>query len=199
MCFTLPTPDDPFNDRFEKKNLQPKETKKLVSSPVDGKLVTDEKRSSNKNQRKSEDQEQKIPNSKNENEKSLIKSSDNIGCPSKFLLMCLKTIQNALQNDGMLNNEEDKSLYVNTWGVEFWKSFSLGVDILETSGNYSTVEQIAWIISTAADSITRIEKDGLSLANPSLLFLVPTQEKAIKVHSEILYHDILYFFCKILG
>lgn len=198
MCFTLPTPDDPFNDRFEKKNLQRKETKKPVSSPVDGKLVTDEKKSFDKNQIKSEDQEQKVPNSKNENEKS-IKFSDNIGCPSKFLIMCLKTIQNALQNDGMLNNEEDKSFYVNTWGVEFWKSFSLGVDILETSGNCSTVEQIAWIISTAADSITRIEKDGLSLTNPSLLFLVPNQEKAIKVHSEILYHDILYFFSEIFG
>ncbi|KAL2554782.1 P-loop containing nucleoside triphosphate hydrolase superfamily protein [Forsythia ovata] len=100
--------------------------------------------------------------------------------PSKFLIMCLNTIQNSLQNDGVLNIE-DKPLFANAWGVEFWNYYSNGQDIMEKSGADSMREQIAWMASAAADTIARKEKEGLSFTGPFLLFLVPSQEKAFKV------------------
>ncbi|CAI0442459.1 unnamed protein product [Linum tenue] len=44
-----------------------------------------------------------------------------------------------------------------------------GKDILERSGSSCTIEQIAWMVSIAADSITSKEK-GLSFTSPFLLF-----------------------------
>jgi len=110
---------------------------------------------------------------------------ENLNHPSKFLIMCLNSIENALRHDGTYISEEDKPLFVNEWGVEFWKYYSTGKDILETSGASSTVEQIAWMFSTAADTIARKEKEGLTFASPFLLFLVPSQEKAAKVVKHI--------------
>ena len=76
---------------------------------------------------------------------------------------------------------KDKPLFVNTWGLEFWKCYSARKDILETSGSSSDVEKIAWIASTAADVISRREKEGLLFTGPFLLFLVPSKKKALKV------------------
>ncbi|XP_022744807.1 uncharacterized protein LOC111295543 [Durio zibethinus] len=104
-------------------------------------------------------------------------------CLSKYLILCLKAIKDALHHDGTYNSEEDKPLFVNTWGLEFWKCYSARKDILETSGSSSDVEQIAWIASTAADVISRREIEGILVAGPFLLFLVPSKEKALKVHS----------------
>ncbi|PPD70824.1 hypothetical protein GOBAR_DD32296 [Gossypium barbadense] len=56
-------------------------------------------------------------------------------------------------------------------------------DILETSGSSSDFEQIAWIASTAADVISRREKEGHLFTGPFLLFIVPSKEKALKVRS----------------
>lgn len=63
------------------------------------------------------------------------------------------------------------------------KCYSSGKDILDTSGLSSTDEKIAWVVSSAADSIARKEKEGLTLSSPYLLFLVSTQEKATQVRS----------------
>ena len=85
---------------------------------------------------------------------------------------------------------KDKPLFVNTWGLEFWKCYSARKDILETSGSSSNVEQIAWIASTAADVISRREKEGLLFTGPFLLFLVPSKKKS----SQGLYDPLYPFF-----
>ena len=48
------------------------------------------------------------------------KSCENSDCPSKFLILCLKSIQSALQQDVTFNRKEDKPLLVNEWGVELF-------------------------------------------------------------------------------
>ncbi|KAL7228560.1 hypothetical protein ACSBR2_007305 [Camellia fascicularis] len=223
MCFSLPTLEDPFNERCGTVDLKKKETKKLVPSKVDrgvainGNSVASRKRTRG-NHAIADHQEKEMVKVKNwGNAQTLsLASIDNVGqknvvklgktkiqligetgaacaqhgqafeysgCPSKFLILCLNSIQTALEQDGFFYTEEDKPLFVDTWGIEFWKSYSVGKDILETSGACSTIEQIAWMASTAADTIVRKEKEGLLLTSPFLLFLVPSQEKAIKVRS----------------
>ncbi|KAK9282983.1 hypothetical protein L1049_011210 [Liquidambar formosana] len=218
MCFSLPTPDNPFNDRHEKKEFIKKETKKPVPYrvdgmvSVDGKSVTPGKENIGGKLGKVDLQvhkKQKIKIMENGQEKTLIsvgkknsidrekakiqlhckggvvhdqegQTCENSECPSKFLIMCLNSIQNALRHDGTFSNEEDKPLLVNAWGVEFWKCYSVGKDLLETSGACSTVEQIAWMVSTAADSIARKEKEGGTFTIPFLLFLVRSVCKPLK-------------------
>ncbi|KAL6980251.1 Hydrolase [Sarracenia purpurea var. burkii] len=223
MCFTLPTPEDPFNERHRNMDSERKETKKLAPSKVDHRVATNGttiasmKRTPGGNGEIEEHHAREMMKLKNMRNKQTISiaSIDNVGqknvikvgkakiqlngeigaacaqlgdgfehfgCPSKFLILCLNSIQNALRHHGFFN-EDDKPLFVDKWGVEFWKSYSLGKDILETSGAYSTVEQIAWMASTAADSIVRKENEGLLLTSPFLLFLVPSHEKAVKVRS----------------
>jgi hypothetical protein len=221
MCFSLPTPDDPFNDRHEKKDSKRKEPKKKMTSQDDerdfvkGKSAALRKGTEARNVTL-EQRNEKVVNLKDEQKSSMISTMNGLGqkclvdseekvqvigkkgehgqygwaCenlnhPSKFLIMCLNSIENALRHDGTYISEEDKPLFVNEWGVEFWKYYSTGKDILETSGASSTVEQIAWMFSTAADTIARKEKEGLTFASPFLLFLVPSQEKAAKVVKHI--------------
>ncbi|XP_059656698.1 uncharacterized protein LOC132303456 isoform X2 [Cornus florida] len=182
--------------------------KKLVQSladdtmSVNGNSVLQSKGTPGRNHVKMEHQEQemvKVKNSVNEqiisdismdevDQKITIKPAkghdfENSGCPSNFLLLCLNSIKNALWHDGIFSGEEDKPLFVDTWGFEFWKCYSAGKDILETSGVCSTTQQIAWITSTAADRIASLEKEGLSFNSPFLLYLVPSKEKATKVRS----------------
>ncbi|KAL5735116.1 hypothetical protein ACOSP7_032977 [Xanthoceras sorbifolium] len=223
MCFSLPTPDDPFNDRHGKKEFQIKETKKTMPLQADkkafvkGKSAVLKKGTDSKSNAKVDHPEQiskKVTSLKNEWEKSATfmdlkgkRSFLNLGgtelllngkpavdgnqeqayeffdCPSKFLILCLNAIESALCHNGTYNIEEEKPLFVNRWGIEFWKCYSSGKDIIETSGSSSTVEHIAWMVSTAADSIARNEKEGLLFTSPYLLFLVPSQEKAAKVRS----------------
>ncbi|KAK6131854.1 hypothetical protein DH2020_034407 [Rehmannia glutinosa] len=105
----------------------------------------------------------------------------NTGCPSKFLIMCLNSIQNALQQHGDFSTDWERPLFANAWGLEFWNSYTNGKDVMETNGGDSTVEKIAWITSTAADTISMKEKEGFSFNGPFLLYLVPSQDKAYKV------------------
>ncbi|KAK6228365.1 hypothetical protein SCA6_000705 [Theobroma cacao] len=224
MCFSLPTLDDPFNDRLDKKVISKRETKKIMPSEVDWKIPADRKDAVPKNGSalgndlkvdSLEKINEKMMDLKDE-QKKLVTLINNVGktrhmnsgrvqiqpggkkisvhghqeqacesahCPSKYLILCLKAIEDALHYDGTYNCEEGKSLFVNTWGVEFWRCYSVGKDILETSGSSSDVEQIAWIASTASDAISRREKEGLSFTSPFLLFLVPSKEKALKVRS----------------
>lgn len=106
----------------------------------------------------------------------------NMGCPSKNLIMCLNIIQNALQQDEASPTVGDRPLFANEWGIEFWNCYSNGKDVFETNGDDSTIEKIAWMTSTAADTISMKEKEGLSFNGPFLLYLVPSQEKANKVY-----------------
>ncbi|XVE75513.1 hypothetical protein DITRI_Ditri12bG0099700 [Diplodiscus trichospermus] len=221
MCFGLPTPDDPFNDRFDKKDISRKETKKIMPSKLDRKMST--KRNDavptkgsvlghNVKVDSLEKISEKVMDMKDEQKRS-VTLVNNVGkaksgkmeiqpdgkrvaihghqeqpcessdCPSKYLLLCLKAIEEALHHDATYNCEEDKPLFINPWGLEFWKCYTARKDILETSGSSSDVEQIAWIASTAADVISRREKEGLLFTGPFLLFLVPSKEKALKVRS----------------
>ncbi|KAF5446255.1 hypothetical protein F2P56_031893 [Juglans regia] len=203
MCFSLPSPDDPFNDKLGKKDFEGKEPKKRVPRQEDGRGFvhgkgvalrkgtqtpnTDFKdkvkssKISNNDLVDLEEKVQVIQNVGDHCQNGLVRENSN--GPSKFLIMCLNSIENALRHDGTSISKEDQPLFVNSWGIEFWKCYSAGKDILETSGASSTVEQIAWMISIAADTIARKEKEGLSFASPFLLFLVPSQEKAAKVRS----------------
>ncbi|KAK9911840.1 hypothetical protein M0R45_035727 [Rubus argutus] len=212
MCFSLPTLDDPFNDRNGRKDFETKVTKKVMLPHRDESEFLKEKcREIIRKNEKAKNpglKNLKVTSLKNEQKKSLASVSsavqrsridsvrtktqlsgnqeqacENSDCPSKYLIRCLNEIENSLRCDGTYNNEEDKPLFVSTWGVEFWKCYSAGKDILETSGASSTIEQIAWIVSSAADSISRKDEEGPSATSPFLLFLVASQEKATKVRS----------------
>lgn len=217
MCFNIPTPEDPFNDRHGKIDTV-KNKKRPADSTVD-KTHMDKKRALSRNTAAHKDHPnedvkkeklsklEKIENNttasitvfKSEGKKDVVKpgktevpvllacgnKTDERGhenfqdCPSKFLILCLNTIQNALQHESAFSGE-DEPFFVHKWGVEFWKFYSSGRDIV-ISGADSDLEQIAWVASCAADTITRKEKGGLSFSSPFLLFIVPSQEKAAKV------------------
>ncbi|GMI80562.1 hypothetical protein like AT2G28600 [Hibiscus trionum] len=212
MCFSLPTPDDPFNERLDKKDISKRETNKTMPSKRDREVSA--KRKDNGPTKGSVlgnsvkvDSLEKVngkvtasnvgktrhidsgrleiwPDGKkagvNANRELACGSSDG---PSKYLILCLKTIEDSLYPDGTYNGEEGKRLFLNPWGIEFWKCYSAGKDILETSGSPSDFEQIAWIASTAADVISRREREGHLFTGPFLLFIVPSKEKALKVRS----------------
>lgn len=229
MCFSLPTPDDPFNDRQGKKDLETKVTKKVTPIQMDELVFVKGKKSSickqaRKTDAKVDDLDQKVDKVASlKNEKTSLESTnngwqasqldprrtktqlngnggvhvkrrlacENLDCPSKYLIMCLNEIESALCNDGTYIPEEDKPLFASTWGIEFWKCYSAGKDILETSGSSSSIEKIAWIVCSAADSISRKDEEVVSCTSPFLLFLVPSKEKASKVcvihHFELLF------------
>lgn len=209
MCFSLPTAEDPFNDRHGKADNSMNKIKKplrqsnkgSLKDTGDGKVKRTtfgdqeninhqkEKRLNNKvleNQQKTS-----VGNSEKRAELGKRKTlndvgnliSENSGCPSKFIFMCLNTIRDSLLGDGELNEELDEPLFIKSWGVNFWKSYSLGHDILENSGTGASIQQIAWTASTAADRISQMEKEDVSFNSPFLLYLVSSQEKAVKVRS----------------
>lgn len=199
MCFSLPTLDDPFNDRYDKHETETKATKKRNSLQLDknknafvkGKSAVSKKETKRDNNEKpghlERTKEKRTGNVERAevhlNGKSCAnghhgQACEKLDCPSKFLILCLNAIENAMRHDGV---EQDNPLFVNSWGIEFWKCYSSAKDILETSGSSSTIVQIAWIVATAADSIARKEKEGFSFTGPFLLFLVSSQEKAAKV------------------
>lgn len=105
------------------------------------------------------------------------------GCPSKFLIMCLNSIQEALQRDEgkLVTLDHDRPFFAHSWGFEFWSCYNSGNDVLEIDESDSKFEKIAWITSTAADTISMKEKEGASFDSPFLLYIVPSQDKAQKV------------------
>ncbi|THU50200.1 hypothetical protein C4D60_Mb06t17600 [Musa balbisiana] len=174
MCFSLPTPDDPFNDRHGKKTNQ--KPSKCVSPPP---LSATEK---SKNLRC--DVAVRAEQRASEGGGVGSDCDSDYGCPSKFLILCLNAIHDAWKDrqaapDGSL----DGSLSACDWGVDFWKCCSSGSHIIDTSGSCPTTEQVAWLVSTASDIIARKEKLGHVVPSPFLLFLVPTREKAVQVRS----------------
>lgn len=195
MCFSLPSLDDPFNDRQGKKDILMKKKTKKVSKDYQAKRALQEEKKTNESSkdvglketttlRDSACGEYFVSCSSNGLEKKTVQQQG--GCPwdwdgpSKFLMLCLKTIENSLLTDG---DGTRSPLFLNSWGVDFWKLYETGKDIfLETSkGVSSSTEQISWIVSTAADSIAKKEKEGLSFTTPFLLYLVPTKEKSAEV------------------
>ncbi|XP_010557299.1 PREDICTED: probable ATP-dependent RNA helicase ddx5 [Tarenaya hassleriana] len=201
MCFSLPTAEDPFNDRHDKVEIIKKKTKKVKSKKTlsekgsfhkmgDDETLKEDKKTSavlvNSVGHKGGDKlgGEDIQISKKQGKlggQMLI--SENMDGPAKFLILCLNEIESSFRIDGTYSEQNEKPLFVNPWGIEFWRCFSDGKDILETSGSSSTIEQIAWIVSTAADAMARREKQGLAVSIPFLLFLVPSHSKASKVRS----------------
>lgn len=199
MCFSLPTLDDPFNDRNGKLEFQKKETKNKPSARKNEKAFVKGKMKGIENDKAmsmgSEIRKSLISNNNLgiDQEKAKVQMNgkagrgrqrqarENMDCPSKFLMYSLNEIEKALRHEGTYNDDEDESLFVSPWGVEFLKCYSTGKDILETSGSSCTTEQIAWVVSMAADIIVRKEEEDLSVPSPSFLFLVPSQEEAVKV------------------
>uniref|UniRef100_A0A1J3E6X5 DEAD-box ATP-dependent RNA helicase 5 n=1 Tax=Noccaea caerulescens TaxID=107243 RepID=A0A1J3E6X5_NOCCA len=168
MCFSLPSPDDPFNERQGKADMTKKKAKKLKS------------RSKRENKKKPSPIPMSIDIDGDEQEDSVEKKNGQM----KYLMSCLNEIESSFRVDG--GYSDDKSLFTSTWGIEFWKCFYSGKNVLETSGTSSTVEQIAWIVSTAIDAIARCERelpDESFSSSPFLLWLVPSQSKASKVRS----------------
>jgi ATP-dependent RNA helicase DBP3 len=206
MCFSLPTLDDPFNDRNGKLEFQKKETKKKPSAQKNEKAFVKGKMKGIENDKAmsmgSEIRKSLISNNNLgiDQEKAKVQMNGKVGrgrqrqarenmdCPSKFLMYSLNEIEKALRHEGTYNDDEDESLFVSPWGVEFLKCYSTGKDILETSGSSCTTEQIAWVVSMAADIIVRKEEEDLSVPSPSFLFLVPSQEEAVKVCYLFLSH-----------
>nr|GMD50641.1 ATP-dependent RNA helicase DBP3 [Ipomoea batatas] len=204
--FTLPMPEGAFDDRQGKSDPMNRE-KKSMRSKKDKLLIHPRNLGLNNGPADFTRREQNaiLVNFKNEQmasqnaiklENAALLSAENSlsddacegdvyenyqGCPSKFLLMCLNMIQNDLEHDEAMINERGTPFFALPWGFEFWKHYSNGKNILDTSHAHSTVEQIAWIASTASDTITRREEEGFSTTNPFLLYLVPSQHEAIKV------------------
>ncbi|KAL0557186.1 hypothetical protein IC582_005704 [Cucumis melo] len=205
MCFSLPTPDDPYNDRNGKKDTKVKPSKgskrefpkeKSTSAPngtlrdVGRENARSSKEGSGgtlpsgrlaKRSKTDPERTKEFGNAKGSVQGFQEENSESSVAPSKFLILCLNAIENALYHDSI--KRINKPLFADTWGIEFWKCYSSGKDILDTSGLSSTDEKIAWVVSSAADSIARKDKEGSSFSSPYLLFLVPNQEKATQIRS----------------
>lgn len=158
MCFSLPTPEDPFNEKLGKVDIVKKKKKKVKKSRD---ALSVNKSSLKKPSRDGDEKRKKMRK---------------IDGPPKFVMLCLSYIESSF-------HDLEKPLFTSTWGNEFWKSFRSGQDVLDTSGTSSTLEQISWIVSTATAAISMREKDEEKpLSNsPFLLYLVPSQSKASQV------------------
>ncbi|URE10448.1 ATP-dependent RNA helicase [Musa troglodytarum] len=157
MCFSLPTPDDPFNDRHGKKKKR--KPSKSESPP---RLSAAEK-----SQNQTCDAGVRAEQRCSEGGGVGNDCESDYGGPSKFLILCLNAIQDAWKDrqaapDGSL----DGSLLACDWGVDFWKCCSAGSRIVDASASCSTTEQVAWLVSTASDIIIT-RKERLSFPVPS--------------------------------
>ncbi|TKV99254.1 hypothetical protein SEVIR_8G027100v4 [Setaria viridis] len=185
MCFSLPTPDDPFNERHGKKRKGEEPTDDTEDAAAAATVAKDDKP-------KKKDATKKQPpakagakaKSKDVRERATETEEGRVDFdrPSKFLVVCLNAIRDAVApEDG-----GGSSIHgAGDWGVELWRSCSAPAtsDVLDTSGACATMEQTAWLVSTACDIVARKERLGMVVSCPFLLYLVPSQEKAAQVRS----------------
>ncbi|XP_039133751.1 uncharacterized protein LOC120270746 [Dioscorea cayenensis subsp. rotundata] len=161
MCFSLPTPEDPFNDRFD----NPRDPRKLVPH--------------NKNKRSPQPKLHQ-----DEDRDKDHKAPDSDQAISKFLILCLNAIQDAWAEEGSFDPNLDAPLLSGTWGFRLWRRCSAPQsDFIDINGVCANREQIAWLVSTASDIFAAKEKQGLTVPSPFLLYLVPSQQKALQVRS----------------
>lgn len=220
MCFSLPSLEDPYNDRrgkpepTRKRKRETKEDRRKLKDKKSPRLKKESIKDNVLDKCLHDDKFTKSPvvekgnialvssisfmgpevatnlgkpthqiikrDGSNHSYKEFVSDHTN-GSPSKFLIMCLNTIQDALHQGTLLSCEKDKPLISNAWGLEFWNSYCTGKDVLESSGVDSKLEQIAWVASTAADIVSMKEKEDVSFTGPLLLYLVPSQDKASEV------------------
>ncbi|CAL0303101.1 unnamed protein product [Lupinus luteus] len=212
MCYSLPTPEDPFNDRHGKEDFKTKgpknktlpkkdETVPLIEKDASRRKGSHDVKISKKSYHLEKENEsdkatdnlgkESIITSESENTEETETEDDLCGAqqnhreisefPSKFVFWCLSSIENALREGDAYTDGEGNSLFANSWGLEFSKCYATGKDVMETSGNSATNEQIAWVVSGAADTFVGKELQGVSFSSPFLIFLVPSQEKATQV------------------
>ncbi|TVU50858.1 hypothetical protein EJB05_02250 [Eragrostis curvula] len=179
MCFSLPTPDDPFNDRHG--------NKRKVEEPADD-VAADEGDIPKKTKKDLNAKKQPLANAGAKTVTKAVREQETEGeegrvdydRPSKFLVVCLNAIRDAVApgDGGGIHGAGD-------WGVELWRSCSAAApcDVLDTSGACATLEQTAWLVATACDIVARKERLGMVVSCPFLLYLVPSQEKAAQVRS----------------
>ncbi|KAF8706543.1 hypothetical protein HU200_030825 [Digitaria exilis] len=183
MCFSLPTPDDPFNERHGKK-------RKGEDSADEAEDAADVAKDGNPKKKDANTKKQPPAKAGAKTKSKAIceraaeteEGGVDFDRPSKFLVVCLNAIRDAVApEDGGGDSIHGKG----DWGVELWRSCSAPApsDVLDTSGSCSTMEQTAWLVSTACDIVARKERLGMVVSCPFLLYLVPSQEKAAQVRS----------------
>ncbi|XP_062202339.1 DEAD-box ATP-dependent RNA helicase 52B-like [Phragmites australis] len=181
MCFSLPTPDDPFNDRHLKKRKIDEPTEETANAAAkDG---NPKKKDRNTKKQQPAKAGAKAKSKAVPRELEMEREDGRVECdrPSKFLVVCLNAIRDAVAPEdgaGRIHGAGD-------WGVELWRCCSAAApcDVLDTSGACATLEQTAWLVSTACDIVARKERLGMFVSCPFLLYLVPSQEKAVQVRS----------------
>ncbi|XP_066356470.1 ATP-dependent RNA helicase DBP3-like [Miscanthus floridulus] len=203
MCFSLPTSDDPFNERHGKKRKvdnEPTEDTAAAAAAKDGddpkKKVEDTaaaagKDGDNLKKKGANTKKQQQPVAKagagakskavRERATGVEEGRVDFDRPSKFLVVCLNAIRDAVAPEdggGSIHGAGD-------WGVELWRCCSAQApsDVLDASGACATVDQTAWLVSTACDIVARKERLGMVVSCPFLLYLVPSQEKAAQVRT----------------
>jgi len=184
MCFSLPTPDDPFNERHGKKSKVDEPTDDTDAAAA---VVKDG------NPRKKDANTKKQPpaakaKSKGMRERATEAEEGGVDFdrPSKFLVVCLNAIRDAVAPE---DGGGSSSIHgAGDWGVELWRCCSdpAPSDVLDTSDASATPEQTAWLVSTACDIVARKERLGMVVSCPFLLYIVPSQEKAAQVSVSIL-------------
>ncbi|KAL6906080.1 hypothetical protein ACP4OV_003681 [Aristida adscensionis] len=192
MCFSLPTPDDPFNDLHGKKRRTDGDGDG-EPEPADEEEVAEAAAAKGDGAKKvKKDAGAKKPPAAKAGAKAKTRAirpreaageegGVDLDRPSKFLVVCLNAIRDAAApggGGGGIHGAGD-------WGVEFWRCCSAPApcDVLDTSGAGATLEQTAWLASTACDIVARKERLGMVVSCPFLLYLVPSQEKAVQVRS----------------
>lgn len=182
MCFSLPCPEDPFNERHGKKKRRTDDDGDDTAAAADA--DGDHKKKKGKDSKK-QPRERAMSGSNAIPVRKVKTEGDRaeFDRPSKFLVVCLNAIRDAAAgtSDGEGGSIHDTS----SWGMELWKSCAASppLDVLDTSYAYATREQTSWLVSTACDIVARKEKRGVVVSCPFLLYLVPSQEKAVQVRS----------------
>jgi hypothetical protein len=178
MCFSLPCPEDPYNDRHGKK----RRTADDDDADADGDHKKKSKDSKKQPPERAMSGSNAIPVRKTKPAEDRVEYDR----PSKFLVVCLNAIRDAAgASEGDSGSIHDTS----SWGMELWKSCAASppLDVLDTSYAYATREQTSWLVSTACDIVARKEKLGVVVSCPFLLYLVPSQEKAVQVSTNNLF------------
>lgn len=166
MCFTLPTPEDPFNDRSDPKN----KTKKLVTN--------NKQRDTYSKKEEVEDEEPKSSNSTLED--------------AKFITLCLNTFKNSspIDNDKDSDSMKDLLASASSWGIKLWKQCCSRENVVinyDKEEDCLIHEHLVWMLSIAFNIFAKNEKEGkvatAAAASPFLLFIVPTQQMATQVRS----------------
>ncbi|KAG2555818.1 DEAD-box ATP-dependent RNA helicase 40-like [Panicum virgatum] len=184
MCFSLPTPDDPFNERHGKKSKVDEPTDDTDAAAAVVKDGNPRKKDANT---KKQPQARAGAKAKSKAIRERATETEEGGVdfdrPSKFLVVCLNAIRDAVAPE---DGGGSSSIHgAGDWGVELWMCCSAPApsDVLDTSGASATLEQTAWLVSTACDIVARKERLGMVVSCPFLLYIVPSQEKAAQVRS----------------